>query len=221
MQRIHAVLIDIDGVLTVSWNPLPGAVAALRQLRTEGYPLALVTNTTSRTRASIASSLAAAGFPVTAEDILTAPVIAAAHLREHHPNARCLLLNSGDIGADMAGLNLIQPGDPSPVDVVVTGGAGQEFSYQALNLAFSHLQRGARLVAMHRGLYWRTSDGLQLDAGAFLAGLEQAAHTRAEVIGKPAAAFFATALGHLGADAEHALMTGDDIETDVLAAQQQ
>jgi ribonucleotide monophosphatase NagD (HAD superfamily) len=129
MRRIHAVLIDIDGVLTVSWKPLPGAVAALRRLRADGYPLGLVTNTTSRTRAWIAGTLAGAGFPVTAGDILTAPVIAAAYMREHHPDARCLLLNSGDIGADLAGLDLVAPGDLSPVDVVLTGGAGPEFSY--------------------------------------------------------------------------------------------
>jgi len=221
MRRIRAVLIDIDGVLTVSWEPIPGAVGALRQLRTDGYPLALVTNTTSRTRASMARALVAVGFPVVTGDILTAPVIAAAYLREHYPGARCLLLNSGDIGEDLAGLDLAPQGGVTPVDVVLVGGAGPEFSYQALNGAFSQLQRGARLVAMHRGLYWRTSEGLQLDTGAFLAGLEQAAGTEAEVVGKPAAAFFATALAHLGADAEHALMTGDDIETDVLAAQQQ
>ena len=70
---IRAALIDIDGVLTVSWQPLPGAVAAMRQLRAAGLPLALVTNTTSRPRASIAEALEAAGFPVTAADILTAP----------------------------------------------------------------------------------------------------------------------------------------------------
>jgi HAD superfamily hydrolase (TIGR01458 family) len=221
MRRIRAVLIDIDGVLTVSWKPLPGAVAALRQLRADGFPLALVTNTTSRTRASIASTLADAGFPVTGGDILTAPVVAAAYLREHYPGARCLLLNSGDIRADLTGLDLAQQGDPAPMDVVLVGGAGPEFSYQALNEAFSHLQRGARLIAMHRGLYWRTSEGLRLDTGAFLAGLEQAAATEAEVVGKPAAAFFATALTHLGADAAHTVMTGDDIESDVLAAQRQ
>jgi ribonucleotide monophosphatase NagD (HAD superfamily) len=81
------------------------------------------------------------------------------------------------------------------------------------------LQGGAALVAMHRGLYWRTSEGLQLDSGAFLAGLEEAAGIQAEVVGKPAPAFFDAALGHLGADAAHTMMVGDDIETDVLAAQ--
>jgi hypothetical protein len=56
-------------------------------------------------RASIAA-LAGAGFPVTATDILTAPVIAAAYLKEHYPGARCLLLNIGDIGEDLAGVAL-------------------------------------------------------------------------------------------------------------------
>jgi ribonucleotide monophosphatase NagD (HAD superfamily) len=53
------------------------------------------------------------------------------------------------------------------------------------------------------------------------AGLEQAAGVEAVVVGKPAAAFFATALAHLGASATDSLMVGDDIETDVLAAQRQ
>jgi HAD superfamily hydrolase (TIGR01458 family) len=221
MRSIGAVLIDIDGVLIVSWKPLPEAVAALRRLRAAAVPLALVTNTTSRTRASIASVLAEAGFPVAASDILTVPVIAAAYLRDRYPVARCVLLNSGDIGEDLAGLALALEGDQAPADVVLVGGAGPEFSYQALNQAFGHLQRGARLVAMHRGLYWRTSEGLQLDTGAFLAGLEQAAGTEAAVVGKPAPAFFAAALAHLHADAAHTLRVGDDIETDVLAAQRQ
>jgi HAD superfamily hydrolase (TIGR01458 family) len=219
-MRIGAVLIDIDGVLTVSWQPIEGAVAALHRLRAAALPLALVTNTTSRTRASIAAVLAGAGFPVTAGDILTAPVIAAGYLAAHYPDARCLLLNSGDISEDLAGVNLGQAGGGA-ADVVVVGGAGPEFSYQALNQAFGYLQAGARLVAMHRGLYWRTAEGLQLDSGAFVTGLEQAAGTTAEVVGKPAPAFFATALAHLGADAAHTLMVGDDIENDVLAAQRQ
>jgi HAD superfamily hydrolase (TIGR01458 family) len=218
-MRVGAVLIDIDGVLTVSWQPIEGAVAALNRLRAAALPLALVTNTTSRTRASIAAVLAGAGFPVAAGDILTAPVIAAGYLAAHYPGARCLLLNSGDISEDLAGVDLGRSGGAA--DVVLVGGAGPEFSYQALNQAFGCLQAGARLVAMHRGLYWRTAEGLQLDSGAFVAGLEQAAGTTAEVVGKPAPAFFATALAHLGADAAHTLMVGDDIENDVLAAQRQ
>jgi HAD superfamily hydrolase (TIGR01458 family) len=215
VASVRAVLIDVDGVLTVSWKPLPGAVEALRAVRDAGLGVVLVTNTTSRSRASIAGSLADAGFPVGAEDILTAPAATAVHLA----GARVALLNSGDIGEDLDGVTLVGDADEEAPDVVLLGGAGPEFGYEALNRAFGRLQRGARLVAMHRNLYWRTDDGLRLDAGAFLAGLEAAAGVEAEVTGKPSRAFFEAALGRLGAGADEALMIGDDVEHDVLAAQ--
>ncbi|MFI6849471.1 HAD-IIA family hydrolase [Kitasatospora sp. NBC_00085] len=213
---VDAVLIDIDGVLTVSWKPLPGAVETVEKLREQGLPFLLLTNTTSRTRAAVATTLAEAGFPVALDDILTAPAVTAAYLAEHHPGARCLLLNSGDVREDLAGATLVEDGE---VDVVLVGGAGPEFDYRALNSAFGHLQRGAHLVAMHRNLYWRTDRGLQLDGGAFLVSLEQASGRRADVIGKPAEAFFAGALARVGAEAGRTLMVGDDLESDVLAAQ--
>lgn len=215
VESVRAVLIDIDGVLTVSWKPLPGAVEALRRIRAAGLGVALVTNTTSRTRASIAETLAGAGFEVDAEDVLTAPALTAAHLAEHFPGARCALLNSGDIEEDLGGITLV---DERP-DVVVLGGAGPEFDYAALNRAFGFLQQGARLLAVHRNLYWRTEAGLQLDSGAFLLGLEKAARVEAEVMGKPSPAFFEAALARLGVTADQTLMVGDDVESDVLAAQ--
>lgn len=223
MRRIRAVLLDIDGTLTVSWRPVPGAVEAVTRLLDAGFAVGLLTNTTSRTRAGMASALRAAGFRVGPHEIFTAPVITAAYLARSHPGARCALLNSGDIAEDLPGVTIIGDGGASGPDpeVVVLGGAGPEFSYQALNRVFGYVLGGARLVAMSRTLYWRTDTGLQLDAGAFLAGLEQAAGVQAEVTGKPAAAFFATALASLGADASQAVMVGDDIETDVLGAQRQ
>jgi HAD superfamily hydrolase (TIGR01458 family) len=104
-------------------------------------------------------------------------------------------------------------------DVVVLGGAGPEFGYEALNEVFGHLQRGAELLAMHRNLFWRTDAGMQLDSGAFLLGLERAAGAEAVVLGKPAEAFFAAALHGLGVSAGDAVMIGDDVEADVLGAQ--
>src|SRR5918997_1005668 len=196
MDGVRAVLIDIDGVLTVSWKPLPGAVEAVRALRAADLPFALVTNTTSRTRTRIAETLADAGFPVGSDDVLGAPAATAAHLREHHPLAACLLLSSGDVADDLDGVRLVGPDDD--VDVVVLGGAGPEFSYEALDGIYRHLQDDAALVAMHRNLYWRTD---------------------AVVVGKPSAPFYAAALGALGVEAGEAVMVGNDLEADVLGAQ--
>ncbi len=217
MDEVRGVLLDIDGVLTVSWKPLPGAVEAVAALRDRGLPLALLTNTTSRTRGRIAGLLAEAGFAVGPEDVLTAAAAAAAYLRAHVPDARCLLLTSGDVADDLDGVELVGPDDEP--DVVLLGGAGPELGYRELNAVFGHLQRGARLVAMHRNLYWRTDEGLQLDTGALILGLERAADVEATVVGKPASAFFEVALGRLGVGAAEAVMVGDDLEADVLGAQ--
>jgi ribonucleotide monophosphatase NagD (HAD superfamily) len=60
-----------------------------------------------------------------------------------------------------------------------------------------------------------TSDGLSLDAGAFVAALEFATGADAHVVGKPARGFFASALADLGVAAGDAVMVGDDVESDI------
>lgn len=117
----------------------------------------------------------------------------AAHLRAAHPGARCLLVNEGEIAEDLVGVDVVTEG---PADVVVFGGAGPAFTYDALSAAFSLVDAGAPLVAMHRNLAWMTADGMRLDTGAFLRGIEEAAGTVATVVGKPDPAFF-----HAGAAA--------------------
>ena len=57
-----------------------------------------------------------------------APVIAAANLTEHYPGARCLVLDSEDVSEDLTGVMLARDSDPAPVDGVLVGGAGPEFS---------------------------------------------------------------------------------------------
>jgi HAD superfamily hydrolase (TIGR01458 family) len=219
MATVTAVLIDIDGVLTVSWRALPGAVDALIRLRRTGLGVRLVTNTTSRTRAWMATRLSAQGFPVHPEDILTAPGLTAHYLQETYPGARCMVVNHGDLSKDLPGIDVVS-GRSDDVDVVVLGGAGPEFGYACMNTVFRHLQRGAALVAMNRNYYWATDHGLQLDTGTFLAGLERAAGVVATMTGKPSPSFFRAALAHLDAEPADALMIGDDVDSDVVAAQE-
>lgn len=66
---------------------------------------------------------------------------------------------------------------------------------------------GARLIAIHAGKYYRRTDGLALGPGCFVKGLEHSAGCRAEVVGKPNAEFFKSALGDV--PAEQAAMIGD------------
>jgi HAD superfamily hydrolase (TIGR01458 family) len=106
-----------------------------------------------------------------------------------------------------------------PETAVVLGDAGGFFTYDRLNAAFRVLTGGADFYALAANRTFRDSDGeLSMDAGAFVAALEYAARTKAEVLGKPAPAFFAAALEDAGVAAADAAMIGDDAESDIAGA---
>jgi len=103
-------------------------------------------------------------------------------------------------------------------DAIVVGDLGEAWDFRRLNAAFRQLLGGARLVALQRNRYWRTPDGLTIDAGAFVAALEYAASVEAVVVGKPSAEFFRLAAASLPDGAAPALVVGDDVETDIAGA---
>ncbi len=213
---IDGLLLDMDGVLTVSWEPLPGAVAAFARLRSAGLPLRVLTNTTGRSRATLAAGLRRAGFEIADEEILSAAVAAGVYLRAAHPGSRVFLLGDAQ-PADLGGVELVGLDDDP--EVVLFSGADESYAFATLNRVYRALLAGAAFVAMHRTFAWMTASGLCLDAGAYVAGLEQALGRTALVTGKPSPAFFAAGLAALGLPAERVVMVGDDIAGDVLAAQ--
>lgn len=209
-ERPSAVLIDLAGVLHIEDLAIPGAVEALRALRASGLPLRFLTNTTRSPRRRLVASLQQMGFTIAPEEIQTA-VLATRQLIERrglHP----YYLVHPDI-ADEVGPSHAEP------DAVVLGDAGHAFTYATLNEAFRLIMRGLPLIAMARNRYFKEKDGLTLDMGAFVAGLEYSSGTRAEVVGKPAAPFFLGALDELGVTPSSAVLIGDDLADDIGGAQ--
>jgi len=215
VDGIDGVLLDIDGVLAVSWEQIPGAAETVDWLRAQGIPFRLITNTTTHSRDELARTLREGGIDVVGDDVVTAVVMTGSYLRAQHPGATVFLLSDGDPAQDLPDVELVEDG----ADVVVIGGAGSDFSYEKLNRAFGMLMRGAALVGMHRNMYWRTKEGLQLDGGAFIAGLEEATGAKAVVCGKPSPTFFREAVRMLETVPERTAMVGDDLVNDVLGAQ--
>jgi HAD superfamily hydrolase (TIGR01458 family) len=211
-----AILLDVDGVLHVSGEPIAGAAAAVRRLRERGHRIRFVTNTTTRSRAQVVEHLRTMGIDLDEGELQTTGAVAARALA----GKRVLALTMPGILDDLDGLQLVGMN----VDAVLLGGAdegeetGRVFSYLNLNRAFHELEAGAELYCLHKNRWWQTADGARLDAGAFVAGLEYAADTEATVLGKPSYAYFAAALAALDADPSLTWMVGDDIELDILGA---
>lgn len=118
---------------------------------------------------------------------------------------------------DLRGLPLA-PSDS--VDFVLVGDMDEAWNLHALNQGLRALLNGAKLVALQRNRRWLAHEGYRLDAGAFVAALEYGSGVRCEMVfGKPSPIFFRMALLDVGAAPERVLMVGDDVESDVLAAQ--
>src|SRR3954447_19952158 len=213
-----AILLDIDGVLHVSGEAVPGGPEAVRALRDGGHRLRFVTNNTTRARGVLAGELQSIGFDLESEDISTTPLAAGKLLQ----GKRVLALVMSSIRHDLAEyVELVEDG----ADAVLLGGADESeetaevFSYDRLNQAYAELREGAHLVCLHKNKWWQTKRGPLLDSGAFVAGLEYAAGVEAIVLGKPSSAYFAVACEALDADPNMTWMVGDDLESDIAGAQ--
>jgi HAD superfamily hydrolase (TIGR01458 family) len=216
---VAAILLDVDGVLHVSGEPIRGAADAVTRLRENGHRLRFVTNSTTRARAALSEDLRGLGIELEDDELQTTAAVAARELA----GKRVLALTMPGLADDLAGeMQLVG----FNVDAVLIGGLGEDpeqnarvFSYPNIARAFAEVEGGADLFALHRNRWWQTKHGPMLDSGAFVAGLEFAAQVEATILGKPTPAYFDAALEALDADAGMTWMIGDDLESDIVGAQ--
>lgn len=214
-QEVRGFLIDLDGVLYVDDTPLHGALDTVRTLKAAGVPCRFLTNTSTLSRHSIGEKLQHMGFDITSAEIFSAPQAVVRYLQQK-PNAQCKLYIQDDLRADFQS---VQPTHGIPTHVVV-GDIGPRWDYDLLNTILHDLLNGAELIAIHKNKFWQTTDGLRMDIGGFIAALEYASNKPARIMGKPSRDFFDLAAHDLGVPKSTVAVIGDDIDADILGAQQ-
>ena len=241
LSGIRGLLLDLDGVLVLQGRALPGAQDALRDLDRRGLPFHVVTNTSLFSRESLSAWGRSVGLDVPADRITSALSASAAYTAHAFPGQALYVIASEDARREFAGQRLLSNDEADAPDAeaaaVVVGDAPEEATYDNLNRAFRLIRRGARLIGMHKIRWWLTPAGPTLHSGAFVAGLEFAAGVRGMILGKPSPAFFREAADEILTEVMRAappgppslrpprprrasvLMVGDDLWTDVLAAQ--
>lgn len=229
LRGVRALLLDMDGVTVVAGKAIPGATEAIAELDRRGMPYRIVTNTSAISRETLSRWSAKLGTPIPAARFESALSASAAWTARHFPGQPLYVLGSNDAKQEFAGQRLLSHEEAAASEAhaaaVVVGDSPEEATYDNLNRAFRLVLNGAVLIGMHRNAWWLTPAGPTLDSGAFVAGLEFATGKRATVIGKPSAAFFAQAVRDLREEAGRDLarhdiaMVGDDVRTDVRAAQ--
>ena len=210
LPGVRGVLFDIDGTLLDQDEPIAGAAEVVDRLRARGIPFRIGTNTTRRPRSAIAGILRRGGIRVEDGEVLAPAVLARRRILESGRRRAALLVPLAS-REDFGGVEE----DQDRADWVVVGDLGRDFTFQRLNGALRCLRHGARLIALHKNRVWDNGvDGIVLDAGPFVAALEFATDLEAEVVGKPARAFFELALQELGLPAGETLVVGNDIDAD-------
>ena len=211
---VKGFLFDIDGVLVTHAGPIPGAIETLNLLERKGIPFRLLTNRTTRGRESLTRRLREIGLPVEREHIFSAPEAALHYLRAlGRPRITCVLQE--DVKGDFSEF----PHDDINPEFIVIGDLGDDWNFPTMNRLFRMVMNGAQMLALHKGRFFPVEDGLRMDIGAWISGLEYVSGREALILGKPAGAFFRMALDDMGVAPGEAVMIGDDIVADIGGAQ--
>ncbi len=226
------LLIDLDGVVWIGREPVPGSPEALRALLAAGKELVFVTNNPTHPPADYAERLGGMGVEVGPERIVTAGMVAARLAADAAGDGAAFVIGAEPlkemVAAAIEARNAryasrsrhtyvldAEHGAEAAV-VVVSGHRG--FDFAELLAAKRALDQGAALVATSRDPTMPMPGGEWPGTGAVLAAVETASGKRAEIAGKPERHLFELALERLGAKEERngrVAMVGDRPSSDV------
>lgn len=186
------LLCDLDGVVWLARQPLPGSVEALKSWRAAGHEIVFCTNNSFNTIADQERFLSALGID-TANRVVSSATAA------------------GTLVAD--GDSILVCGGPGIVEAVTTRGATEvdysdsmakvdavvvgfdlTFDYQKLKVASAAVRNGARLIGTNHDPTYPTPGGEIPGGGSLVAAVAYASETEAIFAGKPMRPMFAAAM---------------------------
>jgi len=199
-------VLDLDGVVWLADDPVPGAADAVGRIRAAGERVLFVTNNSAFTVAEQVAKLRAHGIE-SEGDVVTSGMAAASLLE---PGATALVVAGPGVqeALESRGVQTVREGR---ADAVVAGWH-RDFDYERLTVAYRAVATGARLIATNDDPTYPTPDGAIPGGGAIVAAIATAAGVVPEIAGKPHAAMAAIVRSLAGE--EPGLVVGDRPSTD-------
>lgn len=218
-DRFDGFLIDLDGVVWIGREPVPGSPEALRALLEAGKRLVFVTNNPGKHPGAYAERLREMGVAVDEAQIVTAGMVVARLAGE-----AAVAAGAGG-GAFVIGAPALKEMVAATGARVLDGEAGREanavvvsghrgFDYDELLTAKRALDGGAALFATSHDPTMPFPGGEVPGTGAILAAVETASGKRATIAGKPERHLFEMAKEALGVEGP-AAMIGDRLSSDI------
>lgn len=211
-------LIDMDGVVYRENHLIPGAAQFIRRLQEDEIPFLFLTNNSQRTRRDVATKLRRLGIAVGEEHVFTCAMATARFLADQKPHGTAYVIGEGGLltALHTHGYSIV---DRDPDYVVI--GEGRTMSFENVEAALGMILGGAKLVATNPDPNCPTGNGgTRPGCGAIVAMLEAASGRKAFSVGKPSPIMMRAARKALNLDADHTVMIGDTMETDILGGVQ-
>jgi len=211
-------MLDLDGVVYVGQDAVPGAAKALETARAGGMRLAYITNNASRTSTEVADHLRELAMPqVSDADVVTSAQAVAHLVADAVPAGSPVLLVGGEglrSPLEERGLRCVGSLDDGPVAVVQ--GFHPDVGWRQLAEASYAIQGGLPWFVSNTDMTIPTARGIAPGNGSLVQAIRNATAATPTVAGKPEKALFDETMERVGG--ERPLVVGDRLDTDIEGA---
>ncbi len=210
-------MLDLDGVVYVGAQAVPGAPEHLSRVRDAGMRCAFITNNASRSPETVAAHLRELDVPASVADVVTSAQAAARILAERLPaSAPVAVLGAPALVEEvrLAGL------EPVSVDaaeaIALVSGYGPDVLWRDVMRAAVRVRDGLWWVASNTDGSIPTSYGVAPGHGVLVETVSRFAGVSPVVAGKPRRPLLEETVRRVGGD--RPLMVGDRLDTDIAGA---
>lgn len=216
-QSYDVAMLDLDGVVYVGADAVPGVPAALAEARRQGMRLTFVTNNAARTTDAVAHHLTELGIEAQADEVVNSAQVAAHYLSDRFPPGSPVLVIGGE-GLHVAlrdrGLRPVTEAGQNPVAVVQ--GYSPEVGWAMLAEGSVAIRAGALWVATNLDSTVPSPRGPLPGNGSMVAALRHATGITPIATGKPDPTMHRETVERSGARSP--LVVGDRLDTDIEGA---
>ena len=222
LRAVRGVLFDMDGVIYVGTQPLPGVQTAIDYLTSTGRAFLFVTNNASKTPEQFVERLAEMDIHVGPQQVLgsaeaTACWLAGQVARQGWPRGPVIVMGQDGLKVALEKNGFELTTDPHAARYAVAG-INFKLTYDDLASVTLAIRAGARFIGTNSDATYPTERGPLPGAGSILALLATASGQQPLVIGKPNRGMYEQALARLDVTAGQTLMVGDRYDTDISGA---
>jgi 4-nitrophenyl phosphatase len=189
------------------------------------FKYVLATNNATKVASQYTEKLANFGVSMKPENIMTSAEVAAAYIREQHPQTEDIYVvgESGlRIAVERQGFHIITPQQvkDGAYSSVVVGGFTRDLTYGEIAMACHLIHNGAKYYGTNGDVTFPTEMGPLPGAGSILAMITTATGVQPTITGKPKSIMFHQALKRMDSTVDETAMVGDRLNTDILGGQQ-